>query len=243
MFLRGGGCISVDVKLLPPGMACVEFVIDCKDAMGANIVNTVMEGVATFIQKLTGCRIGARILSNLCDKRLARARCEIPYRAFAVDDCHDNGRVVAQKIVETYEFARRDSYRACTHNKGILNAADAILIATGNDWRALEAGAHAYACRSGRYEPLSQFRLDDEKQKLLCEIELPIAVGVVGGNLKKHPGVEKNLRILGNFAKSSQRLSAVVASVALAENLASLRALACEGIQSGHMALHHRKNA
>jgi hydroxymethylglutaryl-CoA reductase len=248
---RGGGCLNLEPRLLPRvsgddlnigPMLVVHVHIDCRDAMGANIVNTVVEGLAPHIAALTGGQIGFKILSNLADRRLARARCDLPYRALASEPGVDNGAQIARRIVEGYDLARRDPYRACTHNKGIMNGIDALAIATGNDWRAIEAGAHAYACKSGRYSSLSHYALDDEVGRLRCSIELPMSVGVVGGSTRMHPSVAASLKILGPFAKSAQKLAGLMAAVGLAQNLGALRALANEGIQQGHMTLHHKKS-
>ncbi len=239
---RGGGCKNIRLKNLSPKMAVLEVRINCQDAMGANLINTIMEGLAPKIEALTGAIAGFKILSNLSDQRLARSRCEIPYAALAMDKIHDTGRRVAQRMLAGYEFACLDPYRACTHNKGIMNGVGAVTIATGNDWRAIEAGAHAYAAqKSGHYGPLTHYALDDEHDCLLASIELPLALGVVGGITQTHPTVRACLELLGEFGKSAQALAGLVASVGLAQNLGAMRALAAEGIQKGHMALHTRK--
>lgn len=241
MVKRGGGCVGVKARSLTKHMMSVDVLIDCQNAMGANLMNTVLEGLAPEVEALTGCRAGAKILSNLADTRLARASCRIHARLLATDKAKDSGPQIAQRIIETYQFALHDPYRASTHNKGIFNGIDPIAIATGNDWRALEAGGHAYAARTGRYLPLSCFDYDAEQQMLNCSIELPIAVGVVGGSTRIHPGVKTCLSMLKEFGQSSMGLSRVMAAVGLAENLGSLRALSSEGIQQGHMALHRKK--
>ncbi|MEI6805069.1 MAG: hydroxymethylglutaryl-CoA reductase, degradative [Myxococcaceae bacterium] len=242
LVLRGGGCENLRLKNLSPNMAVLEVLINCQDAMGANLINTMMEGLAPKIEELTGAKAGFKILSNLCDQRLARARCEIPYAALAMDKTHDQGRAIAQRMVLGYEFACLDPYRGCTHNKGIMNGVDAVVIATGNDWRAVEAGAHAYASqKQGGYGPLTHLELNDEEVCLSASIELPLALGVVGGITQTHPTVKACLELLGDFGKSSRALAGLVASVGLAQNLGAMRALAAEGIQKGHMALHHRK--
>jgi hydroxymethylglutaryl-CoA reductase len=239
---RGGGCLGIRFKALSGSMGVVEVRIDCRDAMGANAINTMMEGLAPDISALTGASVGFKILSNLSDERLARSSCEIPYKALANDAARDNGRQIAERMVLGYEFARLDSYRACTHNKGVMNGIDAVVIATGNDWRAVEAGAHAYAAvQPEGYGPLTHYELDDVKQALKARIQLPMAVGVVGGVTKAHPTVQACLELLGEFGKSAKQLSGLIASVGLAQNIAAMRALAAEGIQAGHMALHHRK--
>jgi len=247
---RGGGCVDIIPRVLPAfagelsdekPMLVIHVLIDCLDAMGANIVNTVIEGLGPILSSRLNSRLGFQILSNFSDQRLAKAFCRIPYRLLSTDNSGDNGFEIAKKIVEGYLFAKRDIYRATTHNKGIMNGIDAVAIATGNDWRALEAGAHAYACRAGRYTPLTSYQLNSETKSLDCSIELPLSVGVVGGNTKIHPSVKVVLKLLGSFGKSAKKLSSLMAAVGLAQNLGALRALACEGIQQGHMALHHRK--
>lgn len=262
---RGGGCQRVDVRVLEPlregphadwdddsSMLVVHIVVDCLDAMGANALNTVAEGVAPLLEDLTGGRARLRILTNLADDRCARAHTKIPYRALAgrsappdatAEQLAAAGREVAEGVVEAYRFAARDPYRACTHNKGIMNGIDAVAIATGNDWRAIEAGAHAYAARSGQYSSLTRYRLDDDNQALHCEIEVPLAVGTVGGSTSVHPTVVACRKLLGDFALSSSKLAGLMAAVGLSQNLGALKALATEGIQRGHMALHARQVA
>lgn len=261
---RGGGCVGVEARVLPPltsgphadldddrDMLVVHLLVDCRDAMGANAVNTIAEGVAPELEKLTGGRACLRILSNLADRRCARATMRIPYRSLAAGErtlrgrpeSDEGGRGVARGIVDAYRLAARDPYRAATHNKGIMNGVDAVAIATGNDWRALEAGAHAHAARSGRYTSLTRFWLDDEAQALMGSIELPMAVGVVGGSTRVHPTVMACRKLLGPFATSAGRLGGLLAAVGLAQNTGALRALATEGIQRGHMELHARQVA
>ncbi len=238
---RGGGAKGLEVRVLdaPEGPAgepllVVHLFIDTQDAMGANLINTVAEGIAPYLEKLTGGKVYLRILSNLADRRLARAECAIPLEALAAFEL--SGEAVARGIVQASRFAQADPYRAATHNKGVMNGIDAVAIATGNDWRAIEAGAHAFACRSGRYGPLSTWAL--EEGGLVGRIELPLAVGTVGGPIKVHPGVQLMHRILG--VPSARELAGVMAAVGLAQNLAALRALGSVGIQKGHMALHAR---
>lgn len=250
---RGGGCIDVQSRILPSrkqnaqdsdfsqAFLVVELVIDCKDAMGANLVNTAVESISDDIARITNGNIVFRILTNLCDRRLARAYCELPFRALASDACGDNGEKVARSICLGYELAMRDPYRAATHNKGIMNGIDSVAIATGNDWRAIEAGAHAYAVRDGQYRSLSHYKIVKERSALSCSIELPLAVGVVGGATSAHKVARANLKMLGSFGMSSRKLAGLMASVGLAQNMGAMRALAAEGIQKGHMALHHRK--
>ncbi len=238
----GGGARDLIVRVLPETpvgpMLVVHLVYDVRDAMGANAVNTACEALAPLIEEITGGRVGLRILSNLADRRLARAECRIPASALAFNDFPSER--VAQGIVEAWAFAAADPYRAATHNKGILNGIDAVAIATGQDWRAIEAGAHAYAARSGRYTSLSTWELDAEGN-LVGRLELPLAVGTVGGATRAHPAARVALKILG--MQAARELAEVMVAVGLAQNLAALRALATEGIQKGHMALHARQVA
>lgn len=238
----GGGARDLEVHTFdasPVGaMVIVHLLYDVRDAMGANAVNTAAEAVAPLLEQITGGRANLRILSNLADRRLARATARIPLPALA----HEGfaGERVGQGIVEAWAMAAVDPYRAATHNKGIMNGIDAVVIATGNDWRAVEAGAHAYAARSGRYTALSTWSLDGEAN-LAGTLELPLAVGMVGGATKVHPAAGAALKLLG--VSSARELSQVLAAVGLAQNLAALRALAAEGIQRGHMSLHARQVA
>jgi hydroxymethylglutaryl-CoA reductase len=206
--------------------------------MGANIVNTVAEAVAEPLAQLSGGSFGLRILSNLADKRLVRARCVVPAKVLATDGF--SGEQVRDGIVVASRFAELDPYRAATHNKGIMNGIDPVVIATGNDWRGVESGAHAYAARSGVYSPLATWRVQADGQ-LLGQLELPMAVGIVGGTLRVHPGARLGLRILG--VQSACELGMIMAAAGLASNLAALRALGAEGIQRGHMSLHARSVA
>jgi hydroxymethylglutaryl-CoA reductase len=238
----GGGPRGLIVRVLPETptgpMLVVHLVYDVRDAMGANAVNTACEHLAPLIAEITGGRVGLRILSNLADRRLAWAECSIPAAALAFDGF--SGDQVARGVVEAWAFAAADPYRAATHNKGILNGIDAVALATGQDWRAIEAGAHAYAARSGKYTSLSTWGLDGEGN-LVGRLELPLAVGIVGGATRAHPTARVALKILG--VRTAQELAEVMAAVGLAQNLAALRALATEGIQKGHMALHARQVA
>ncbi len=219
-------------------MLVVHLIFDTRDAMGANTINTALERLGPEIEKLTGGRVNLRILSNLADRRLARASCTIPADAFSQDDF--DGSFVIRAIEEAWAFADVDPYRAATHNKGIMNGVDAVVIATGNDWRAVEAGAHAYATRNGAYSSLSTWRVNDEDE-LEGQLELPMAVGIVGGATRVHPLAQANLRLMG--ISTGRELAEIIVSVGLAQNLAALRALATEGIQRGHMALHARQVA
>ena len=238
----GGGARDLGVRALPETpagpMLVVHLIYDCRDAMGANAVNTACEALAPLIEEITGGRVGLRILSNLAERRLARAECTIPADALAFDEFP--GERVVQGIVEAWAFAAADPYRAATHNKGILNGVDAVAIATGQDWRAIEAGAHAYAARSGRYTSLSTWSRDEEGN-LVGRLEMPMAVGTVGGATRSHPTARVALKILG--VQTARELAEVMVAVGLAQNLAALRALATEGIQKGHMALHARQVA
>ncbi len=238
----GGGARDLEVRVFdhtPAGpMLVVHLIFDCRDAMGANAVNTACEALAPRIEQITDGRVLLRILSNLADRRQARARCTIPVEALAFGDF--SGERVAQGIVEAYAFAAIDPYRAATHNKGIMNGVDPIVIAVGNDWRAVEAGAHAYAARSGTYTSLSTWALDGEGN-LAGTLEMPLAVGIVGGATRVHPTAQAALKILG--ARTARELAEIIVSVGLAQNLAALRALATEGIQRGHMRLHARQVA
>jgi len=212
----------------------VHLLVDTRDAMGANVVNGVAEGIAPFLARLTRGKVYLRIVSNLADRRLARASCRIPVSELA--DGGTSGDDIAEGVVQAVRLASADPYRAATHNKGIMNGVDAVAVATGQDWRALEAGAHAFACRDGRYRPLSQWAVEDGT--LRGSIELPLAVGTVGGATRVHPGARVALKLLR--VTSARELAAVFASVGLAQNFAALRALGSVGIQKGHMALHAR---
>jgi len=237
----GGGARDLAVRVLEDTavgpMLVVHLIFDCVDAMGANAVNTACEALAPKVEQITGGRVLLRILSNLADLRLARARCVVPVDELATEDF--SGGQVAQGVVEAWAFAAADPYRAATHNKGIMNGVDAVVIVTGNDWRAVEAGAHAYAARSGRYTALSMWALNGEN--LTGELEMPLALGIVGGATRAHPGAQVALKILG--VQTARELAEIVAAVGLAQNLAALRALATEGIQRGHMRLHARQVA
>jgi hydroxymethylglutaryl-CoA reductase len=236
---RDGGMRELEVRVFeePYPMLVVHLIVDCLDAMGANAVNAMAEGLAPKIEQITGAKVYLRILSNLADRRLARASCRVEEAALAQKTM--NGEEVAQGIVEAYRFAYIDPYRAATHNKGIMNGIDAVGIATGNDWRGIEAGAHAYAARSGVYRSLTTWYRKDGF--LHGEIELPLAVATVGGSTQVHPTLKILRKILG--IEKAQELAAVMASVGLAQNMGALNALATEGIQRGHMELHARSVA
>jgi hydroxymethylglutaryl-CoA reductase len=238
----GGGPRRLEVRQLESPeigvFLVVHLVYDVRDAMGANAVNTAAERLAPHIEAITGGQVGLRILTNLADQRLARARCTIPLAELAFDDY--SAIDVRDGILAAYAFAAVDPYRAATHNKGIMNGIDAVVIATGNDWRAVEAGAHAYAARSGRYTSLSTWGKDD-LGNLVGTLEMPMAVGTVGGATRVHPTAQASLKIMD--VNSAAELAGVIVSVGLAQNLAALRALSTEGIQRGHMSLHARQVA
>jgi len=232
----GGGAKDLQVKVIETvrgPMVIVELLVDCRDAMGGNAVNTMAEAVAPLIERITGGRVYLRIISNLASKRLARAKVVIAQEEVG-------GEAVVDGIVEAYAFAAADPYRCATHNKGVMNGVSAVVLATGNDTRAVEAGAHAYAALSGRYTSLTVWEKTREGD-LAGTIELPVAVGLVGGATRSHPVARVNVKILG--VKTATELGEVLACVGLAQNLAALRALAAEGIQRGHMALHARNVA
>lgn len=238
----GGGARDLQVRLIeesPIGpFIVVHIIMDVRDAMGANTVNSALERLTPHVESITGGRVLLRILSNLAERRLARAECCIPAQALAFDEYP--GDVVRERIIEAWAFAEADPYRAATHNKGIMNGVDAVVLATGNDWRAVEAGAHAWAARNGRYTSLSRW-WQGEHGSLCGSLEMPMAVGTVGGATRVHPGAAAAIKLMG--VKTASELAQVIVSVGLAQNLAALRALATEGIQKGHMALHARQVA
>ncbi|MEX1246879.1 MAG: hydroxymethylglutaryl-CoA reductase, degradative, partial [Anaerolineales bacterium] len=216
----------------------LHLIYDVRDAMGANAVNTACERLAPRIEALSGGRVHLRILSNLADRRLARAECTVLLSELAFGDF--GAEEVRDGIIQAWAFAAVDPYRAATHNKGIMNGVDAVVIATGNDWRAVEAGAHAYAARSGRYTSLSTWGKDADGN-LVGSLEMPMAVGIVGGATKVHPAAQAALKLMG--VRTAAELAQIIVSIGLAQNLAALRALATEGIQRGHMSLHARQVA
>lgn len=231
---RGGGVRDIRWRYIDEMKCVVVYVdVDTRDAMGANLINTISEKLSKRVQEIIPCEMGLRILTNLCDKRMAKASCRIPKEALANNEF--SGEEVVNRIVQAYLFAAHDIYRAATHNKGVMNGIDPVVIATGNDWRAVEAGAHAYAAQSGVYQPMTQWRKDSNGD-LLGRIELPMALGTVGGVTTLHPTAQASLKLLGN--PNAQFLSEIVVAVGLAQNLSALRALASEGIQRGHMSLH-----
>jgi len=244
----GGGARDLEVRIIedsPIGaFLVVHLIYDVRDAMGANAVNTACERLAPRLEQITGGRVHLKILSNLADRRLAKARCTIPLKELKIAGrdiiSSYTGEQVRDGVIAAWAFAAVDPYRAATHNKGIMNGVDAVVIATGNDWRAIEAGAHAYAARSGRYASLSTWGRDADGN-LTGELEMPMAVGIVGGATRVHPAAKAALKLMG--AKTASELAGIIVSVGLAQNLAALRALATEGIQRGHMSLHARQVA
>lgn len=238
----GGGCRDIEIHKFSDtsigSMLIVHLLVDVRDAMGANAVNTMAEGIAPMLEKITGGEVRLRILSNLADRRTVKARVSINPETLCTSDF--DGNRIARGIIEAFALAEVDPYRAATHNKGIMNGIDPVVIATGNDWRAIEAGAHAWAARSGRYTSLSKWEVDSQGN-LMGTLELPMALGLVGGATKTHPAAQACLRLMN--VKTANELGEVVAAVGLAQNMAALRALATEGIQKGHMALHARNLA
>jgi hydroxymethylglutaryl-CoA reductase len=238
----GGGPIGLETRQIIHSAIgpylIVHLLVDVRDAMGANAVNTACELLAPKLEELTGGRVHLRILSNLADHRLAKAECTIPFESLAFGEYA--GERVRDGIIEAWAFADSDSYRAATHNKGIMNGIDAVLVATGNDWRAVEAGAHAYAARHGFYRSLSTWSQDADGN-LKGFLEMPLAVGIVGGATRVHPGAKTALKLMD--VNNAKELAEIVISVGLAQNLAALRALATDGIQKGHMRLHARQIA
>lgn len=242
---RGGGAEDLEVRILNEAadskygqMLVLHVYVNTCDAMGANIINTMVESLAPVVEELTKGKVYLRILSNYADKCLARARCVIPPHLLESDGF--TGEAVRDGVIHAFEFAASDPYRAVTHNKGIMNGIDPIVIATGNDWRAVEAGAHAYAARHGSYSSMTTWSKDNEGN-LVGELELPMSVGTVGGSIRVHPTAKTVHRILD--VESAQELAQVIVAVGLAQNLGALKALVTDGIQKGHMALHSRSVA
>ncbi len=243
MVKRGGGAVDLEVFIhqqikRPGSMVVVHLLVDTRDAMGANLVNSMCEGIAPLLEKITENKVYLRILSNLTDRSMVRARCEIPLKY--LDFNESSGEDVCEGIVRAYEFAAVDPYRASTHNKGIMNGIDPLAIASGNDWRAIEAAAHSFAAQSGHYSPLTNWYKND-KGNLVGTIEIPLKVGIVGGSLNSNKMVALAHRILG--IESATELAEVMGAVGLAQNLSALRSLGTEGIQRGHMTLHARSVA
>lgn len=244
MVARGGGAVDLEVRMLNEGdspysqMLVIHLLVDTKDAMGANIINTMCESLAPVVEHLTEGKVYLRILSNFADRCLAKATCKIPAHLLESDGF--TGEEVVDGVVYAYEFAASDPYRAVTHNKGIMNGIDPVIIATGNDWRAVEAGAHAYASRSGQYGSMTKWSKDNEGN-LVGELELPMSLGIVGGASRVHPMAKLAYKLLD--VTSAKELASVAVAVGLAQNLGALKALATDGIQKGHMALHSRSVA
>jgi hydroxymethylglutaryl-CoA reductase len=237
---RGGGARDLEVMIHPSlsgrgDMVVVHLLVDTCDAMGANLVNTMCEGVASLVETIAGGKVLLRILSNLTDRAMVWARCTLPVAELAGKGF--TGEEVRDGILTAAELAAVDPYRAATHNKGIMNGIDALALATGNDWRAIEAAAHAYAARGNRYTSLTRWEKND-RGDLVGTVELPLKVGTVGGPLQSNPTVAVNQRLLG--AKTARELAEIMGAVGLGQNLAALRALVTEGIQQGHMTLHAR---
>jgi len=232
----GGGAKDLDARVIQTTvgpMLITELFVDCRDAMGANAVNTMAEAIAPTIERLTSGKVYLRIITNLATERLAKAWCTVPKESVG-------GEEVVDGIVNASAFAAADPYRAATHNKGAMNGIIAVVLATGNDHRAIEAGAHAYAALKGRYTSLSTWE-KNENGDLVGSIELPMAVGLIGGAVRTHPIAKIAIKILG--VKTANEFAEVLAAVGLAQNLGALRALAHEGIQRGHMSLHARNIA
>ena len=240
---RGGGPVGIEIRKIPETrvgpMMILHLIMDVRDVMGANLIDTALEAIAPEAERITGGTARLRILSNLADRRLARASCSIPESALRFKDF--SGDEVLERILDAAAFSEADPYRAVTHNKGIMNGIDAVLLATGNDWRAVESGAHAWAARSGVIRPLSHWRKDQSTGNLLGTIELPLAVGIKGGATKVHPGAAAAIKLIG--AESAREFAGIIAAVGLAQNLAAMKALSTEGIQRGHMSLHAKQLA
>lgn len=238
---RGGGAKDIDIRVLDeetPTYLTIHIHVDTQEAMGANIVNTMMEGIAPYLEELTDGTALLRILSNYTTECMATATCTIPVRKLATGNY--SGEEVRDRIIEATQVARIDPYRAVTHNKGVMNGVDAVVIATGNDWRAVEAASHAYASRSGQYRSLTRWDKNDAGD-LVGTLTLPMPVGAVGGSISIHPGAKLAHAILGH--PSAQELERIIVSVGLAQNFAAVRALITDGIQKGHMGLHSRSLA
>lgn len=229
----GGGIKGLEVREIDEDELVVHLYIDCRDAMGANAVNSMVEAVAPYLEDLIDVRSRLRIISNLADQRISKAKATFPKEEIG-------GEKAVDKIIEAYKLAEKDSYRASTHNKGIMNGVTAVTLATGNDTRAIESGAHSFASKDGVYKPLTTFRKNEDGD-LVGEIEIPTAVGTIGGATRVHPTAQACLKILG--VDSAQELGEMLASVGLIQNFAALRALANEGIQQGHMSLHAKNIA
>jgi hydroxymethylglutaryl-CoA reductase len=239
MCARGGGARELEVRVLDATTLVVHLHVDTRDAMGANLVNGLAEKLAPRLAALTGGRAGLKILTNLADRRKVYVRARVPAAALAFEGFPD-GEAVRDAILEAHLFAELDPYRAVTHNKGVMNGVDAVLVACGNDWRAVEAGAHAYAARSGVYRPLTSWKKGSGGE-LEGQLVMPLATSTVGGAARSHPGVKRALKLA--CVKGAVDLACVAAAAGLATNLSALKALSTEGIQKGHMALHARRVA
>ncbi|HZI11530.1 MAG TPA: hydroxymethylglutaryl-CoA reductase, degradative [Myxococcus sp.] len=239
MCARGGGARELEVRVLDATTLVVHLHIDTRDAMGANCVNSVAEGMAPRLAELARARAGLKILTNLADRRKVHVRARVPVSALAFEGFPDGG-AVRDGILAAHRFAELDPYRAVTHNKGVMNGVDAVLVACGNDWRAVEAGAHAWASRSGVYRPLTSWRAGEDGA-LEGELLLPLATSTAGGAARTHPGVIRALKLAG--VSGALDLAGLAGAAGLASNLAALKALSTEGIQKGHMALHARRVA
>ncbi len=239
----GGGCRDVTARVIETGsgaMVIVHILVDCRDAMGANAVNTMAETIAPTIESITGGTVILRIISNLAVHRLARVSAVFTPEEMSDKGDSKQGSEVIDGVVQAYHFAEADPFRATTHNKGIMNAISAVAIACGQDWRAIESGAHSYASHERIYGSLTKWSKDDDGN-LVGSIELPMAVGLVGGAVRVHPAAQANVALLG--VESADELAKVMAAAGLAQNLGALRALATVGIQAGHMKLHVRNMA
>jgi hydroxymethylglutaryl-CoA reductase len=244
MVRLGGGCKRVETRLIDTiggPMLILHILVDCRDAMGANAVNTMAELIAPRVEEITKGRVQLRILSNLAAHRLARVKAVFTPEEISEDGTEENGKKVIQGILEAQHFAMADPFRAATHNKGVMNAISSVALACGQDWRAIEAGCHAWAAYSnGTYGSMTQWEINSEGN-LVGSIETPMAVGIVGGASKVHPVAQANLAILG--VESAQELAGIIAAAGLSQNLGALRALSTKGIQAGHMKLHARNMA
>ena len=240
MVRLGGGCKRIRCRIIED-MLIVHIIVDCKDAMGANAVNTMAELCTPLVEEISGGEARLRIVSNLAIHRLARSTATFTPEEMSMDGSHKSGLEVISRILDAYRFASIDPFRATTHNKGTMNAISSIALACGQDWRAVEASCHAWITHNqGRYGSITEWK-QDEDGNLQGSIEIPLAVGIVGGAVSVHPVARANLSILG--VESAAQLAGVMASAGLAQNLAAMRALATSGIQSGHMKLHVRNMA
>jgi len=244
MVRLGGGCKRIETKIiesLSGPMLILHIIVDCRDAMGANAVNTMAELISPEVERLTSGRVHLKILSNLAAYRLARVQATFTAKELSDDGTKENGQEIIQGILEAYHFALADPFRAVTHNKGIMNAISSVSVACGQDWRAIEAGCHSWASYSNnQYSSMTDWKLDEDGN-LIGSIETPMAVGIVGGASRVHPTAKANLAILG--AESAHELAGIICAAGLAQNLGALRALATNGIQAGHMKLHSRNMA